>query len=199
MACCNGDGLFTTIDVGHAGRNSDGGVFRASRLGRWLERGALNLPAGKALPYTTTTNTFPYYFVADEAFPLKPYLMRPYPKRMLNNKKRIYNYRISRGRKIVEYAFGMMSRKFQELMSPELCSSESTINSIIQSVCVVYNFVRKREGSVYQPHLPFEDRDITDMVDLYMDEQATLPARDHLANYFVKPEASLPWQWKYCV
>jgi hypothetical protein len=62
--------------------------------------------------------------------------------------------------------------------------------------------VRKREGSVYQPQLPVEDTDITDMADLYMDEQATLPARptadvlrDHLANYFVKPEASLPCQW----
>jgi hypothetical protein len=32
----------------------------------------------QALPYAATTNTFPYYFVADEAFPLKPHLMHPY-------------------------------------------------------------------------------------------------------------------------
>jgi hypothetical protein len=39
-----------------------------------------------------------------------------------------------------------------------------------------------------------------------MDEQDTLPARptaavlrDHLAIYSMKPEASLPGQFKYCV
>jgi hypothetical protein len=71
---------------------------------------------------------------------------------------------------------------------------------------VLHSFVRKREVSLYEPQLPVEDTDITDMVDLNMDEQDTLPARltaavlrGHLANYFVKPESSLPRQWKYCV
>jgi hypothetical protein len=31
------DDCFITVDVGDLGRNSDGGVFRSSRLGRWLE------------------------------------------------------------------------------------------------------------------------------------------------------------------
>jgi hypothetical protein len=33
MAFCNADVLFTTTGIGHTGRNSDGGVFQASRLG----------------------------------------------------------------------------------------------------------------------------------------------------------------------
>jgi hypothetical protein len=34
----------------------------------------------------------------------------------------------------------------------------------------------RREGNVYEPQLPVEYTDITDMVDLYVDEQDTLPA-----------------------
>lgn len=49
----------------------------------------------------------PYVFVGDEAFPLKPYLLRPYPGRAVDSQqKRIYNYRLSRARRVVENAFG---------------------------------------------------------------------------------------------
>jgi len=94
MASCDADGIFTTIDVGQAGRNSDGGVFRACRLGQWLDIIGLDIPTGIKLPHDQgDIQMFPYYFVADEAFPpLKSYLMRPYPRRVLDNKKRIFNY-----------------------------------------------------------------------------------------------------------
>jgi hypothetical protein len=51
------------------------------------KKGGLNLPAGKALPYATTINIFSHYFVADEAFSLKLYLICPYPKTTLNTRK----------------------------------------------------------------------------------------------------------------
>jgi hypothetical protein len=67
------------IETGYAGRNSDGGIFRASRMGHWLERNGLNMSDPEKLPYDQEGGKFPYYFVADEAFPLKSYLMTPYP------------------------------------------------------------------------------------------------------------------------
>ncbi|KAJ8963517.1 hypothetical protein NQ314_005572 [Rhamnusium bicolor] len=82
MACADADGIFTTIDVGAAGRNIDGAVFRASAIGKLLEKEKLNIPR-------------------DEAFPLKRNLMRPYPQRSLDNEKRQFNYRLSRARKSV--------------------------------------------------------------------------------------------------
>lgn len=102
MACSDADGFFTIIETGYAGRNSDGGIFRASATKHWITNGRLNLPLPSRLPGDENEYDFPYYFVGDEAFPLSRYLMRPYPQRTLDNVKRIYNYRLSRGRKSVE-------------------------------------------------------------------------------------------------
>ena len=101
MACCDADGLFTMIETGYAGRNSDGGIFRASAMKHWIT----------PLKYDENGSPFPYYFVADEAFPLSRYLMRPHAKQILDNLKRIFNYRLGRGRKTIECTFGMAAVK----------------------------------------------------------------------------------------
>lgn len=137
--------------------------------------------------------------------------MRPNPRRTLTNKKRIFNYRISRGRKTVECSFGMMSQKFEVLMSPIRCTNETTINNIIRSVCILHNFIRKMEGQKYIPSIDFnvnnpEDfqvpnefiRDNQDQNELPRTQTAS-DLRAYLSSYFVKPYASLPWQWNNCV
>ena len=64
--------------------------------------GRINLPD----PITSGVSV-PHVIVTDEAFPLKPYLMRPFPGRQLDNDERcIFNYRLSRSRQVVENAFG---------------------------------------------------------------------------------------------
>ncbi|XP_050301570.1 uncharacterized protein LOC126739797 [Anthonomus grandis grandis] len=98
------------IETGYAGRNNDEGIFRASNLGQWLERNGLNLPASACLPHDESQEKVPYFFVRENAFPLKRYLMRPFPIQTLDNKKRIFNYRLSRGRKTIERSFGMTGR-----------------------------------------------------------------------------------------
>lgn len=89
MAFCDADGLFTIIEVGYAGRNCDGGIFRASAMKHWITHAGFDIPPPSPLKYYENKYPFPYYLVADEAFPLSGYLMRPYAKKTLDNIKRI--------------------------------------------------------------------------------------------------------------
>jgi hypothetical protein len=47
-----------------------------------------------SLPLDDNSETFPYYFIADEAVPLKINITRPYPGRMLTNERCIPNHRL---------------------------------------------------------------------------------------------------------
>jgi len=72
--CC-----FTLIDVGAYGCENDSSVFSNSSFGKAFSSGDLNVPSMGNIPGTSIN--MPLYFVGDEAFPLKPNLMRAFPRR----------------------------------------------------------------------------------------------------------------------
>lgn len=64
------------------------------------------------LPYCEQQIAIPFFFVADEAFPLRENVMKPFSKPRaghLSREERIFNYRLSRARRIIENTFGIMS------------------------------------------------------------------------------------------
>lgn len=61
MARWDTDGLFTMVETGFAGRNSDGDIFRASAMKFWLINLQLNIPPPCKLPYDENDDfLFPY-------------------------------------------------------------------------------------------------------------------------------------------
>ena len=115
---------FTAIDVGSYGKNSDGGIFSESVLGKSLEDGSLGVPPYTSLP--GMTEEMPHVIVGDEAFPLKSYLMRPFPGTQTahDESKKIFNYRLSRAQRIV----GILSSRwciFQRKMNIHPSSVDS--------------------------------------------------------------------------
>lgn len=77
MAACDAQYRFTFVDVGAFGKESDAGVFSRSKWGAEVLEGRLPPLPCAALPGTDVVT--PHVFVADEAFPQKINLMRPYP------------------------------------------------------------------------------------------------------------------------
>lgn len=112
--------LIAIVSVNYVlGSISDGGVWSNSDFGQALYHDEVDLPLDKPLPGTDIP--FPHFFVGDEAFPLKKYLMRPFSGRMhhvLPDEQRIFNYRLSRARRVSENAFGILTMRWQVLNSP---------------------------------------------------------------------------------
>ena len=133
---------FTVIDVGSYGRNSDGGIYANSALGRALERGELGVPEDKLLPNAAELGPMPHVIVGDEAFPLKTYLMRPYPGKNLTDKQRVFNYRLSRARRIVENAFGILTARFR-IYQRRVQLHPDNAEKMIRATLALHNYLQK--------------------------------------------------------
>ena len=89
------------------------------------------------------------FFVADEAYPLKPYIMRPYPGKSLNNEKnKIFNYRMSRARRVVENAFGILVSRWRMFWQPIIAKPENAIK-YVKAAEALHNFLRSEEPNMY--------------------------------------------------
>ena len=136
---------FIAVDVGSFGKNSDGGIFSHSNLGKRLERGSMNLPLETML--LDSNKKAPFVLVGDEAFPLKKYLMRPYTWKQLDNtQKRIFNCRLCRARRLVENAFGILGQKFR-IYNRRIHVTPEHLDYIVLSTCILHNFIRKFENN----------------------------------------------------
>ncbi|XP_050452229.1 putative nuclease HARBI1 [Cataglyphis hispanica] len=72
MAVCDAKYIFTLVDVGAFGSQNDGGVFKETAFGIAYNN-EVEIPDNSCLPRIDIK--FPYYIVADEAFPLKSYII----------------------------------------------------------------------------------------------------------------------------
>lgn len=207
MAVVDAKCRFLYISVGSHGQESDGGVWGACDLGRMLaaqeQGGTPVLPGPKPLPGTTVR--MPHVIVGDEAFPLTTHLMRPFPgKSLTNDRRRVYNYRLSRARRTAENAFGILSQRWRVYRGP-IGSSVNTTKLIVQATCVLHNFlcekdIAARRGPGSYSSLTPEDRgevgglvDITDLGGTHNYPRQAGRIRDEYVQYFSGPGA-VPWQ-----
>ena len=93
------------------------GVLASSIMGKLFEDNSLNLPEGKPLNETEAKNT-PFYLLGDEIFPLKTWLMRPFPGQNADEEQRVYNYRHSRVHRVIENAFGILAARWRIFQKP---------------------------------------------------------------------------------
>lgn len=130
MALVNSNYEFIHVDVGKNGRLSDGGVFEYTEFGRKLLAKKLNL-----LDTNASVNNMNYVFIGDEAFSLEEHFLKPYGQKDLNSEKRIFNYRLSRARNVVENAFGIISSRFRILYTPINMQPKNISYIILANMC----------------------------------------------------------------
>ena len=141
MALVDADYKFIWADLGGCGSASDAQIYNQSELKQCAEDGTLGLPDPDPLPHDD--QDVPYYFIGDDAFGLRTTMMKPYSLRGLSNEERIFNYRLSRARRVVENAFGILANRFQILLSPMQHGPE-TVKLIVKACMVLHNLMRIR-------------------------------------------------------
>lgn len=144
MAVVNAQYEFIYVNVGTNGRVSDGGVFQNSAFGRKLFSDQLHLPG------SDTNFNLNYVFVADDAFPLHKHIMKPFPHKNLTAEQKIYNYRLSRARCIVENVFGILAARFR-IFRTEINLKPEKVDCIILTACTLHNFLRRNCPNTYTP------------------------------------------------
>lgn len=127
------DKKFITIEVGAKGKQSDGGIFAASTLFQLLNKNKFNVPPNKELPGTIIK--LPHVLIGNEAYPLKTFLMRPFPSRNLNYNRQNYHKCSSAARKCVECAIGILCAKWRILGKDIEVSSDKAVH-IIKCFCI---------------------------------------------------------------
>ena len=201
LGLCDAYGKFIVVDIGAPGRRSDGGIFRESEFGKKLFSKQINLPEPCKLGESGPT--VPYFIVGDEAFPLTEFLLKPFPRRVkLSTRQKIYNYRICRGRRMIECAFGMLAQRFRIFRKPILARL-STVKQIVQAAVVLHNFIIE----IQRPNVNDENlmdqlawnsitnnlqRNSTENCDLVL--KKAIEIRKSLCEYFMY-EGSVHWQW----
>ncbi|KAM0724675.1 Protein ALP1-like [Formica fusca] len=161
LAACDARFKFTWVDIGQYGSISDGGVWSRSRFAIDLEHGYVDLPPPKNLPLT---NLPMHRVFVDEAFPLKMYLMRPYNRKDLGDKERVFNYRLARSRRVIENAFGILVSRWQILMRTICCSPDRATNIIKALVCLhnyIMNAEEQRATQYERAYCPYDLIDTT--------------------------------------
>lgn len=195
LALVDANCKFIAVDIGSYGKNSDGGIFANSALGKGLENGTMNIPEDSPLPGTNILA--PYVILGDEAFPLKKYLMRPYPglKNVEDNEKRIFNYRLCRGRRLVECAFGILSQTFRVYQSRLIANPENA-TTIVLTTCILHNIIRNTRTINNEIDSTYTNTSCVQNLRRQGGNAQTeaFETREIFKKFFNSPIGSVPWQ-----
>uniref|UniRef100_K7GFC3 DDE Tnp4 domain-containing protein n=1 Tax=Pelodiscus sinensis TaxID=13735 RepID=K7GFC3_PELSI len=136
-------GQFMDINVGWSGKAHDARVFHNYVCQR--------LHAGTFFPdrhIRVGDVDMPICLVGDAAYPLHPWLMKPYTGH-LNPSQKAFNARLTRVRIVVEGAFGHLKARFRCLLTC-LNLAEHNIPPVVAACCVLHNLCEWK-GEAFLP------------------------------------------------
>lgn len=78
---------------------------------------------------------------------------------LLSKEQKIFSYRLSRARRIVENGFGILVSRFCISEKP-IPTSPETVDKIVIACCVLHNWLRKSSGRNYTPSGSLDEEDL---------------------------------------
>ncbi|XP_041863337.1 putative nuclease HARBI1 [Melanotaenia boesemani] len=207
LALVNANYKFIYVDVGAAGRAGDAGIFANSALKKALSENSLNLPPAEEIDGISPSK-INYHIVGDDAFPLSLKLMKPYPHRNLDQPKQIFNYRLSRARRVVENAFGILSNRFRVFLTT-INLRPDKVQHVILAACCLHNYMVENNKIAYISICDSEDTNHTLTAGLWRKDHPLTgqqPTTDRnpkvdaklqrqlLTEYFNSDCGAVPWQ-----
>lgn len=192
LAVVDSDYKFTYVDIGAYGKDCDSTVFKNTTFWKLLKENALAIPPPE--PLEAFESAVPYVIVGDEAFALDDNLLRPFGGHSLCYKKQIFNYRLTRARRYVECAFGILSNKWRIFHRPFNVSTDFAVD-IVKACCILHNYVRDRDG--YKPEDTMTIGEGIEDVPHGCSVRGGLSANEHrnlFADYFLSDKGAVPWQ-----
>ena len=99
-------------------------------------------------------------FVGDDAFPLSVNCTKPFSKKSLSDAARVFNYRVSRFRRISENAFGIWINRFS-LFATKAALKPGKVEIVALASLVLHNMLRTLSRTSYTP-VDFVDSEAED-------------------------------------
>ena len=120
---------------------SDPQIFNGCQLMQNIMDGTIGFPDADLLP--GDDRDMPYLIVADDAFALRTWLMKPISGRKLNDQHCIFSYRLSRARRVVENAFRILANHFRcLLMLTTMAKEPHSVTSVVLACVTLQNIIR---------------------------------------------------------
>ncbi|KAM4048834.1 uncharacterized protein ACNLHF_011805 [Anomaloglossus baeobatrachus] len=191
MAIADAQYKFLAVDIGAFGRANDSQVLKNSTIGRNLYGGHFAFPQPKPLPQSDGP-PLPFVCLGDEAFQLSQNLLKLYSSRGLTHEKKIFNYRLSRARRMVECAFGILTARWR-ILTTAINVKIETVDEIIKACVILHNFLLSNGVP------PLEEEMTNCTLTQYSNVSfrtttEVLRIRDEFASYFVSDIGRLEWQ-----
>lgn len=139
-------------------------------------------------------------------------MMKPYANRFPNETQKVFNYRLSRARRIIENCFGILASRFR-VFQGEIRTGIAGATDITLAACTLHNILRRHHGRNSLPPRAVDSEDVNyrlipgswrrgpqGLVGLNScrSRNASNEAkamRDRLATHFMSAEGEVDWQY----
>ncbi|XP_067614383.1 uncharacterized protein [Eurosta solidaginis] len=137
---------FMYIHCGSPGRCNDSSIFERSSLKRELQECAIL----DEISWYHGRTKIPVHIISDSAFRLSQYVMKPYPYNIENSAgQKLFNYRLSKCRRVVENAFGHYKARFRRI-GEGIDNHIKNANVVISAACRLHNFLIDEKDPVLE-------------------------------------------------